>query len=133
VEGAVRGVPPQRLFGPVDHVLAGEHRLALGPAGDALPEGAAPVPARLARGEGRVEVHVRLDVRRGGPGAGPFDDGVGLDGLVGVGDDGDDHAAVDMEVGRADLARDLVTHADVADEQVDHEAPPARAISEVIS
>ena len=99
VEGAVRGVPPQRLLGPVDDVLAGEHRLALGPAGDALPERAARVPARLTRGEGRVEVHVRLDVRRGRPGTGAVDDLACLDGrVVGAGTTADDPAAVDVQV-----------------------------------
>ncbi len=42
----------------------GEHRLSLGPARDALPQGAALVPPRLTRSQAGVHVHVRLDVRR---------------------------------------------------------------------
>jgi hypothetical protein len=78
-------------------------------------------------------VDVGLDVRRGRPGAAPVDDGLRLDRLVGGRDDRGDAALVDLQVHRADLARRLLANPDVAHEEVDHEALPDLAISEVIS
>src|SRR3990167_1331983 len=45
-------------------VFVGDQRLALGPEFDALEQGACEVPARLAGGEGRVQVDMRLDEGR---------------------------------------------------------------------
>jgi hypothetical protein len=64
VQHAVGDLPPQHLEHPAHHVVVREHRLALGPAGDPLPERPALVPPRLAGRQDSVEVDVRLDVRR---------------------------------------------------------------------
>ena len=122
VQYAVGRLPAQHLGGPADHVLAGERGLALSPAGDPLPQGAAEVPARLPRGEGGVEVDVRLDVGRRGERAAGVDDGAGRRQGCGVGRGGTDlgePALVDQQVGEAAP----VSQPGVADYQIDHQAP----------
>ena len=64
VQDSVGDLPAQHLVDPGDNVIVGERRLALGPARDALPQGAALVPPWLTRGQAGVHMHVRLDVRR---------------------------------------------------------------------
>ena len=63
VQDSVGHLPAEDLLHPLDDVVVGEGRLALGPALDALPERAALVPARFTRGEARVEMDVWLHVR----------------------------------------------------------------------
>ena len=78
VQHAVRHLPAEHLGGPVDDVFPGQCRLAVGPAGDPLPQGAADIPPGLARGQGGVQVHVRLDVGRRREGTAGINDRPGL-------------------------------------------------------
>ena len=64
VQDAIGDLPAQHLIDTSDDIVMGEHRLALRPAGDALPQRAALVPPRLTGSQAGVHMHVWLDVRR---------------------------------------------------------------------
>ena len=107
-------LPAQHLPDPGLHVLVGEVLDPLGPDRDALEQRAGHVRARLADGQHRVEVDVRLDQRGSDQPAAQVDDLARRSSAGGRGD----AALVDADVGDGVLPGD----AGVAKEQIDHPA-----------
>jgi hypothetical protein len=115
--GSLGHLPEDRLVRPPLDVLVGEGRLALRPGLDALDEGSGFVVARLADGQDRVEVDVRVDEGRGDEPA----RGVELPAAVGGEptrrSDRSDAIALDREVDGVDRSAERGMDARIADDE----------------
>ena len=115
--GPLGDLPEDRLAGAALDVVVGQERLALGPGEDALDQRAALVVARLADGQDRVHVDVRVDERRREEPARGVELAAAVGGDRAGGPDRRDPVALDRQVDGLDRTAERGMDARVADDQ----------------